>query len=49
MEIVSTFPLTRGGHTDMSAHYAAFHHAAKAIAEQIITVRDRERVAREPQ
>jgi hypothetical protein len=49
MEVVGTLPPTPRGHTDVMAHYDSYHHAAKAIAERIITDNDKERATRELQ
>jgi hypothetical protein len=49
MEVVGTLLPTPRGHTDVMAHYDSYHHAAKAIAERIITDNDKERATHEQQ
>jgi hypothetical protein len=49
IKLVKTLPPTPTGRTEMTPHYAAWHHAAKYIAAQIIDESDRERGLRGPQ
>jgi hypothetical protein len=49
MELVKKLPPMPSGRTDMNAHYAACHRAARCIAAQIINESDRERALQHPQ